>query len=132
ARPRAARVPAAPRVVRAGRPSGPAWLGARECRAVRDRVGARPRQLRRLGLARDRRLNGGRSRRARAVRALGASGADADAADAVLPQPRVHAHERRIAFHVLRDVRLDLPARAVLPDGAGLLAARGWDPDPAV
>ena len=27
-------------------------------------------------------------------------------------------------LHVLRDVRLDLPARAVLPDGAGLLAAR--------
>src|SRR5439155_25997055 len=81
---------------------------------------------------RDRRLDGGRSRRAHAVRALGASGADADAADAVLPQPRVHAHERRIAFHVLRDVRLDLPARAVLPDGAGLLAARGWGPDPAV
>ena len=32
--------------------------------------------------------------------------------------------ERLEPLHVLRDVRLDLPARAVLPDGAGLLAAR--------
>ena len=37
----------------------------------------------------------------------------------------VRARERRVAVHVLRDVRLDLPARAVLPDGAGLLAAPG-------
>ena len=48
----------------------------------------------------------------------------ADAADAVLPQPRVRGGERRVAPHVLRDVRLDLPADPVLPDGAGLLAAR--------
>ena len=49
----------------------------------------------------------------------------ADAADALLPQPDVRAGERRVAVHVLRDVRLDLPARAVLPDRAGLLAASG-------
>ena len=48
----------------------------------------------------------------------------ADAAARVLPQPHVHACERRVAAHVLRDVRLDLLPRAVLPDGAGLLAAR--------
>ena len=36
----------------------------------------------------------------------------------------VLAREPRLAVHVLRDVRLDLPARAVLPDRAGVLAAR--------
>ena len=36
----------------------------------------------------------------------------ADAADAVLPQPGVRGGERRVAPHVLRDVRLDLPADA--------------------
>ena len=56
--------------------------------------------------------------------ALGAARAGADAADALLPQPHVRARERRVALHVLRDVRLDLPARAVLPDRAGLLAAQ--------
>ena len=56
--------------------------------------------------------------------ALGAARAGADAADALLPRPHVRARERRVALHVLRDVRLDLPARAVLPDRAGLLAAR--------
>ena len=42
------------------------------------------------------------------------------------------ARERRLALHVLRHVRLDLPALAVLPDRAGLLAARGRAADPAV
>ena len=40
--------------------------------------------------------------------------------------------ERGVAVHVLRHVRLDLPARAVLPDRAGLLAARLGAADPAV
>ena len=40
------------------------------------------------------------------------------------PQRHVRAREHRFAVHVLRHVRLDLPAGAVLPDGAGLLAAR--------
>ena len=64
--------------------------------------------------------------------ALGAARERADAADAVLPQPHVRADERRVALHVLRDVRLDLPARAVLPDRAGLLAAAVGPADPAV
>src|SRR5438270_128321 len=67
-----------------------------------------------------------------AVRALGAPGRIADAADAVLPQPHLRAGERRLAADVLRDVRLDLPAGAVLPDRAGLLAAAGRPADPAV
>ena len=36
----------------------------------------------------------------------------------------LRARERRVTADVLRDVRLDLPAVAVLPDRAGLLAAR--------
>src|SRR5207244_10367382 len=52
--------------------------------------------------------------------------------DAFLPEPRVRTGERRVAVDVLRDVRLDLPAVPVLPDGAGLLAARLGPPDPAV
>jgi hypothetical protein len=63
---------------------------------------------------------------------LGAARGGADAADALLPQPRLHARERRVAADVLRDVRLDLPAVAVLPDRAGLLAARLRPADPAV
>ena len=58
--------------------------------------------------------------------------ADADAADALLPQPRVRRRQRGVAADVLRDVRLDLPARAVLPDRAGLLAVRLRAADPAV
>ena len=88
------------------------------------------------------------ARAGRASRSLGAIGigaalvaafvlweprdADADAADAVLPQPDVHRHERRLPVHVLRDVRLHLPARAVPPDRPGLLAARGRPSDAAV
>src|SRR5207245_1631772 len=70
--------------------------------------------------------------RAGGVRRRGAARSGSDAADALLPQPHVHADERVVAVHVLRDVRGDLPARAVLPDRAGLLAARLRPADPAV
>ena len=70
--------------------------------------------------------------RARAVRALGAAHRGADAAAALLPQPHLHRRKRRLAADVLRDVRLDLPAGAVLPDRAGLLAAAGRPADPPV
>ena len=43
----------------------------------------------------------------------------------LLPHPRLHGRQRRLAAHVLRDVRLDLPARPVLPGRAGLHPARG-------
>src|SRR5207302_3581678 len=56
----------------------------------------------------------------------------ADAADALLPQPNLRAHERVLAVHVLRNVRLDFPADPVLPDRAGLLAAAGGAADPAL
>ena len=70
--------------------------------------------------------------RPRPVRPLGAARRGADAADALLPQPHLHRRERRLAVHVLRDVRLDLPARPVLPDRAGLLAAAVRPADPAL
>ncbi len=89
-------------------------------------------QQRRLGLAGDRRFARRRRRARGAVRPLGAPHRLADAADALLPQPDVRAGERRLAVHVLRDVRLDLPARAVLPDRAGLLALRFGPAHPAV
>ena len=69
---------------------------------------------------------------ARRVRRLGGAGEGADAAAALLPGPRVLGRERRLARDVLRHVRLDLPALAVLPDRAGLLAARGRPARPAV
>ena len=66
------------------------------------------------------------------LRRLGTAGREPDAADAVLPQPDVHPREHRVAAHVLRDVRLDLPPVAVLPDRAGLLAARLGHAHPAL
>ena len=110
---------------RPGRPARPAGCRARERRAVRDRLGPRPRQRPGLGERRDRRLaraSGSAARRR--LRRLGAPGARADAADAVLPLGALLALERRLAPDVLRDVRLDLPARAVLSVRAGVLAAR--------
>ena len=106
---------------------------AREHRPARDRLGSRPRQRRRLG---EPRRSSARWSSGAALVALFVvweqRARRADAADAVLPQPDVRAGERRLAPDVLRDVRLDLPARAVLPDGAGLLAARVGSAHPAV
>ena len=110
----------------------PARARPRQRRPARDRLGPGARQQRRLGLAGDRRFARRRRRPRGAVRPLGAAHRSADAADALLPQPDVRAGERRLAVHVLRDVRLDLPARAVLPDRAGLLALRFGPAHPAV
>ncbi len=62
---------------------------------------------------------------ARGVRRLGAARPRPDAADALLSQPRLRGDERRLARDVLRQLRLDLPAGAVLPGRAGLLAVGG-------
>ena len=115
---------AADRVDRARQGARPARPRARERRDARDRVGPHPRQRRRLDEPSD-----------LGSLTVGAVGllafvwwelraTRADAADGLLPRPRVRGRERRLAAHVLRDVRLDLPAHAVLPDRAGLLAAR--------
>ena len=108
-------------------------LGARQRRPVRHRLGPRPRQRRRLGRAR---RSSARSRSAPRSSPRSWLGA-AHAPQPMLPmrffrKPRVRARQRRLAVHVLRHVRLDLPALAVLPDRAGLLAARGRAADAAV
>ena len=64
-------------------------------------------------------------RRPGRVRGLGEPHRIADAAAAPVPVARVHGHEPRLAGHVLRHVRLDLPARPVPADRAGLLGLRG-------
>src|SRR5262249_60104528 len=55
-----------------------------------------------------------------------------DAADALLPEPDVRAHQCRVVADVLRDVRLNLPPNAVLPVGAALFASPVGAPDPAL
>ena len=50
----------------------------------------------------------------------------------LLPQPDLQRRERGFAVHVLRDVRQRLPARAVLPDGAGAFATRRGSSDPSM
>ena len=75
--------------------------------------------------ARDRRLAGRRRRARGRVRRLGAARPAPDAADALLPLPRVRGGQRRRLHHVLRRLRLDLPAGAVPAGHAGPLAAGG-------
>ena len=121
------------RELRPGRPA------RRDRRRPHHRVGARPRvgprsgPTRAAGRAPRSSLSLDRGRRApRRVRRLGAPRTRADAADAVLPEPRLRGRERRVAPHVLRDVRVDLPADPVPPERAGELAARGRPADAAV
>ena len=87
-----------------------------------------------LGWTSDQVLGDARRRRDRAggVRAVGVAHARADAAAPAVPVARLHGHEPRVAGDVLRHVRLDLPARAVPADGAGLLGVRGRGADAAV
>ena len=59
------------------------------------------------------------------VRHLGAARRGADAADALLPLPRLRRLQRRVVRDVLRRLRLDLPARPVLPGHAGHVPAGG-------
>ena len=101
-------------------------------RSARYRLGSGPWQRARLDEPRRRRPDHRRHRAAGRVRALGAAYARADGPAALLPQPGLLGRQRHLAADELRDVRLDLPAGAVLPDRAGLLAARGWAPNAAV
>src|SRR3954447_6632158 len=78
----------------------------------------------RLGLGHGARLADRRRRRAGRLHRLGAARPGADAPDAVLPLARLLGHQRHHVRHVLRRLRLDLPALAVLPDGPGVLAVR--------
>ena len=123
-RPRRAAAPAArpPRPGRELRPRGPARPAGRRAGyrgPRRHRLRHRAGQLARVGEHHDRRLLPRRRRAAGRVRAVGAAQPGADAAAAVLPLARVRRHLRRLAGDVVRDLRLDLPARAVLPDRGG-------------
>ncbi len=99
-----------------------------------DRLGPRPRQRPRAGAAS--RSSGSLVARPRArggVRRVGAPRRRTRCCRCgFFRKPRVRAREPLVPLHVLRDVRLDLPALAVLPDGAGLLAARLGAADPPV
>jgi hypothetical protein len=97
-----------PRLQFEARPPG---ARPRERRPARHRVGARTRERSRLGQPGDPRLAARRRPPRRDLRPLGAAHRHSDAPDGVLPQPDVLAGERRLAVHVLRDVRLDLPAK---------------------
>ena len=110
-----------PRPAHEPRPRGPR-SGKR--RSLRNRLGRRSRQRSGLGLGRGPGRPRSRRRARRRVRPLGAPRAEPDAPDAALQEPDVRRCERHLAVHVLRDVRLDLPARAVPPDRSGLLTAR--------
>ena len=112
------------RVARPRQGARPARSRARERRPARPRLGPRPRQLGRLEQPADRRLARRRRRPARRLRRLGGAGEGADAAAALLREPGVLGRERCLTRDVLRHVRVDLPALAVLPDRAGLLALR--------
>ena len=118
---RAARTDSADRDARPGGEARPARRRPRQRRHVRDRLGPDPRQRAGLDEPGDPRGPRPRARPRRRLRRLGAARTAPDAADEVLPQGGVLAREPRLAVHVLRDVRLDLPADAVLPDRAGLL-----------
>ena len=100
---------------------------------VRDRVGASPRQRAGLGIDRDPvRPDRGRHPR-RGVRHVGAACRSSRCCRCASSSNATFAlGEPRVAPDVLRDVRLDLPAVPVLPDGAGLLAVRVGTADPAV
>ena len=103
----------------------PARSGPGQRRPARHRLGSGARQRARLDQPRCGRPHRRRHRPAGRVRPLGAAHAGADGAAALLPQPRLLGGQRHLAADELRDVRLDLPAGAVLPGGAGLLAAGG-------
>ena len=107
---------------RQARPAGPR---ARQRRSLRDRLGPDPRQRPGLGEPGDRRLARGRRSPSWRRSSPGSCGR----ASPMLPmrffrKPAFALANVCVAVHVLRDVRLDLPALAVLPDRAGLLAAR--------
>ena len=103
----------------------PARPRPRQRRPARHRLGPRPRQRARLDAASASPAHRRRHRPARRLRPVGAAHRRADGPAALLPQPRLLGGQRHLAADELRDVRRDLPARPVLPDRAGVLAARG-------
>ena len=117
-------LPGSPRAT-ARRASSTSPASASSAPACSGSSGADPRQRAGLDEPGDPHRVRPRLRPRRRVRRLGAARPGADAADDASSAPGVLAREPRLAVHVLRDVRLDLPADPVLPDRPGLLAARG-------
>ena len=92
---------------------------------LRPRLGPHQRQRRRLDEPADRRV----ARRSAPLLTAAFVAWELRAPAPMLPmrffrRPGVRGRERRLAAHVLRHVRVDLPAGAVPADGAGPLAAR--------
>ncbi len=98
--------------------------GADQRRRLRDRLGARAWELRRLGQPRGRRSARGRPAAGGGVHRPGAASAGADAADALLPLPRLLGRERGDLLHLRLAVRRRLLLRPDAADGARLRAAR--------
>jgi hypothetical protein len=63
---------------------------------------------------------------------LGTQNPVADDPHAILQQPRLRRRQRHLAAAVLRDVRIDLPARAIPAAREGLLGAGGRRSNPAM
>ena len=104
---------AAPRAAREPRPvahARPAGLRPGLGRPLRARLRPRPRAGRGLDEPAHRRLAGGRRRPPGRLRGLGAAGQGPDGPDGPLPQAHLRGHQRGVVLHVLRDLRLDLPA----------------------
>ena len=118
--------------IRSARPTRHRGPRPRERRPARRRLGSHQRQRARLDRRVDPRRADRRRRAAHRVRDLGAAHRGADAAARHVPQPRLHRRERRVAAHVLRNVRRDLPALAVLPGRPGREPVRGRPARPAV
>ncbi len=101
-------------------------------RSHRDRLGGDPRQRARL----DRSPGPGLDRRGdsthRRIHRLGSARGPAHTASAAAAPASVARRERHLVPHGLRDVRLDLPALAVLPGRAGAEPVRGGAARPAV
>src|SRR5436190_12350828 len=125
--------PAAPRrVAGPARQVRPDRSGTGQLRPGRDRLGAGPRERGWLDVPADHRRVHRWKRPAGRVRRVGAAYRASDAPNALLRQPDVRAGQRFELVHVLRDVRIYLLHRAVLPDRAGAVAVSVRATDPAV